>query len=174
MRAAFGEPRSLVEHVYRHGAPASRLASFAPHVADAARAGDAIAAGILHDAATRLAETVSAVASAVEPLISWGGRLFDAGEILLEPFKEALRSRIPGARLVDPSGSSVDGALLLARGIDGSPVQSHEPHIHVFERLESARDRRARDAGMPPCDEQPMTASRSEVGEYERELPRRP
>jgi N-acetylglucosamine kinase-like BadF-type ATPase len=138
MRAAFGEPRSLVEHVYRHGAPASRLASFAPEVANAARAGDTVAAGILRDATLRLAETVSAAASAVEPLISWGGRLFDAGEIVLEPFKEAVRSRVPGACLVDPNGSSVDGALLLARRSGDAPVQSHEPHIYVFDRLDLA------------------------------------
>lgn len=74
---ADGEPQILVEQVYGHGSPASRLAAFAPAVAHAARAGDPIAAGIWREAATRLAEAVSAVASAVEPLISWGGRLLD-------------------------------------------------------------------------------------------------
>jgi N-acetylglucosamine kinase-like BadF-type ATPase len=134
MQAAFGEPHTLIEHVYHDGAPASRLASFAPQVADAARAGDTVAAGILRDATTRLAETVSAAASAVEPLISWGGRLFDARDVLLEPFKEAVRSRVPGARMVDPSGSSVDGALLLAKGHGDAPLRSREPHLYVFDR----------------------------------------
>ena len=144
MRAQFGEPQTLVEHVYGHGSPASRLAAFAPAVAHAAHAGDPVAAGIWREAATRLAEAVSAVASAVEPLISWGGRLFDAGEIVLEPFKEAVRSRIPGARLVEPKGSSVDGALLLARATDDAVVQSHEPYVYVFDRLVPARPGRTR------------------------------
>lgn len=133
MRAAFGDPLALVEQVYLSETPASTMADFAPAVADAARAGDPIAAAIWREAATRLADAVSAAAAEVEPLISWGGRLFDAGEIVLEPFRDAVASRAPHARMVAPSGSSEDGALLLARTSGDPRVRTHEPHMYVFD-----------------------------------------
>ena len=135
MRAAIGDPLALCEQVYGHETPASTMAAFAPAVADAARAGDQIAAAIWREAATRLADAVSAAAGGVEPLVSWGGRLFDAGEIVLEPFKDAVRSRVPDVRLVVPSGSSEDGALLLARTSGDPRVRTHKPYMHVFDGL---------------------------------------
>lgn len=131
MRSDFCDPGEAVERVYRPRASASDLASFAPSVAAAAWAGDAVAARIWRDAAIRLGESAAAVATGLEPLFSWGGRLFDAGDILIDPFTEEVRRHVPGARFSPPLGASVDGALLLSR--TSATVRTHDPYVYVFD-----------------------------------------
>lgn len=112
----FGEPAELPGRLYPYGDVAGRMAAFAPDVARAAHRGDRIARAIWRQAAVDLARTVSAaLPSAESPLLSWCGQLFSAGELLTEPFLEALRTDAPHARLVPPAGSSLDGATHLAR-----------------------------------------------------------
>jgi hypothetical protein len=41
--------------------------------------------------------------------------LFEAGSLLLDPFRAELTRRVPGARLSPPRGQAADGALLLAQ-----------------------------------------------------------
>ncbi|WP_308798091.1 N-acetylglucosamine kinase [Agromyces silvae] len=114
-RRRFGSTDDLIARVYGGEAPAHELAGFAPVVAEAARSGDQVAAGIWDRAGTLLAETAFAVSSGLPPRYSWGGKLFDAGELLLDPFRKELHRRAPGARVDPPVGQSADGALLLAR-----------------------------------------------------------
>ncbi|WP_026874467.1 hypothetical protein [Jiangella gansuensis] len=112
--------------------PAHELASFARPVAAAARAGDPIALSIWHEAGRQLGETAIAAATGLEPVFSWGGRLFDAADLVLEPFQETIRRRLPEARFVAPDGDSAAGALALAVAAAAEPIQPRPPYLHVF------------------------------------------
>ncbi len=134
IEAGFGPLTALLDTVYRSPSPAFELARFAPLVADAARAGDGIANGIWRAAASQLADSAVAAAAGIEPVFSWGGGLFDTGELLLAPFRNEVLDRIPEARFVPPLGGSLDGALLLARP----------------QRRPAARRHAGADARLPP------------------------
>ncbi|MFG2007141.1 N-acetylglucosamine kinase [Spirillospora sp. NPDC048911] len=132
MTASFGHPLDLVALVHESESPAHRLASFTPLVAEAARAGDRVARRIWAEAGRQLGQTAAAAAAGLDPLISWGGRLFDAADLLMEPFQDTIRSLLPAARFAQPQGSSADGALALARAAASGSVRAHSPYVHVF------------------------------------------
>ena len=85
------------------------IAAFARDVADAARAGDPLAATIWSDAARELAATARAAAGALPgpAALAYSGGLFAAGELLLAP----LRAELPDLR--PPLGVPLDGAARL-------------------------------------------------------------
>lgn len=132
MLADFGRPDEVVDAVYGAESPSYLLGRFAPIVAAAALEGDEIARGIWQEAGTLLARTALAASSEVGDDFSWSGGLFDAGELLLEPFHAALRAHRPGARLVPPAGTSADGALRLAHAYRDSGRASRPPFIEVY------------------------------------------
>ena len=115
LRQRYGDTDKALSVIYGAGSPAHELAAFAPHVADAARQGDRVALGIWRKAGARLASATHAAARSLPPDFSWGGKLFDAEELLHDPFKDELERRIPEARTHTPAGTAADGALLLAR-----------------------------------------------------------
>jgi glucosamine kinase len=123
--AFFGDLGGLPQRVYSSAAPVRELAAFAPAVASVARAGDEVALAIWSDAVDGLLATTAAVLSRAFPgaapasvAVSRSGRLFDAEDLLLEPFKERLAARCPAARHRDPLGDSLAGAaLLVERGL---------------------------------------------------------
>lgn len=125
-REHFGGVSELETQVYRgQVATSSLLAGFAPRVAEAAREGDPMARRIWWEAGTHLGETaVAASAPGLAPRFSWGGRLFDAGALLADPFRAEVLRRLPDACLRDPAGDSVDGALALA---ESGPGLVHRP-----------------------------------------------
>lgn len=128
----YGDPLDLVARVYEAESPAHELASFARPVAAAARAGDPIARSIWHEAGRQLGETAIAAATGLEPVFSWGGRLFDAADLVLEPFQETIRRRLPEARFVAPDGDSAAGALALAVAAAAEPIRPRPPYLHAF------------------------------------------
>ncbi|NUW31256.1 hypothetical protein HTZ77_07450 [Nonomuraea sp. SMC257] len=132
LTARFGSPSELVALAYAPGAAAHLLASFAPSVAEAARDGDAVARAIWDEAGRELGRSAAAAASGLEPVVSWGGRLFDAGDLLVEPFRDTVTALLPGVRLTPPRGVSADGALALARAAVAGSVRSRPPYVHVF------------------------------------------
>jgi N-acetylglucosamine kinase-like BadF-type ATPase len=111
----FGDPDDALRAIYGSASPGHELAAFAPAVAAAAHEGDRVAADIWRRAAVHLAEAAHATASGLPGEFSWGGGLFDAGPLLLDPFRAELSRRAPGAVLTPPAGRAADGALLLAR-----------------------------------------------------------
>ncbi|WP_432106076.1 N-acetylglucosamine kinase [Streptomyces sp. bgisy091] len=112
----YGEPSGLPGRLYPHGDVAGRMAAFAPDVARAAHRGDRVALGIWRRAGEHLADTVCAALPPGEPpVVSWCGQLFSAGDLLTGPFLDAVADTAPGAELVPPAGSSLDGAAALAR-----------------------------------------------------------
>jgi N-acetylglucosamine kinase-like BadF-type ATPase len=132
MTARFGHPLDLMALVYESGSAAHHLASFAPSVGEAARAGDPVARQIWSEAGRQLGQTAVAAASGLEPVFSWGGRLFDAADLLMEPFQSTVRTLLPGARFTPPRGTSADGALALARAAADGSVRPRYPYLYVF------------------------------------------
>jgi N-acetylglucosamine kinase-like BadF-type ATPase len=133
LRGRFGDVDPALRAIYGSPSPAHELAAFAPNVARAAHAGDPLARDIWHRAGVHLATAAHAAARGLPPNFSWGGRLFDAGPLLLESFRAELARRVPDARLSDPEGQAADGALLLAcRGLtaDAKPYALEFPAVH--------------------------------------------
>jgi N-acetylglucosamine kinase-like BadF-type ATPase len=132
LRTRVGHPRDLVSRLYDCESPAHELASFTPVVAAAARAGDPVAQRIWHDAGRHLGDAAVAVAAGLDPVVSWGGGLFAAGDLLLEPFRRTVRAGLPDARLVAPDGDAVAGALALAAAAGQGKLSSHPPYMYLF------------------------------------------
>lgn len=122
----FGGVSELETHIYRgQVATSSLLAEFAPRVAETAHEGDRVARRIWWEAGTHLGESaVAAAAPGLASRFSWGGRLFDAGTLLAEPFRAEVLRHLPEACLRAPAGDSVDGALALA---ESGPELVHRP-----------------------------------------------
>jgi len=121
---SLGKAEQIRERVYGASNPVKEVASFAVQVAQAAREGDSTAEHIWSDAAREAALTAtSALAALFEPqtsvTVSWAGGLFEARDLMLEPFKKRVSCTWPGSRLSPPEGDAVSGAGLLARS--GSP-----------------------------------------------------
>lgn len=69
------------------------------HVTRAARAGDPASVGVLAEVGQRLGEGLAGVVAALDPgRVVVGGGLSEAGELLLEPAREALSRRLVGGR----------------------------------------------------------------------------
>jgi glucosamine kinase len=117
---SIGPPEEIKNQVYGASNPASKVAEFAMQVAEAAREGDPEAAKIWEDAAREAALTTTASLRQVfDPgasvTVSWTGGLFDARDLMLEPFKSHIAEMWPSARLLAPEGSALRGAQLLAQ-----------------------------------------------------------
>ncbi|MFB7631013.1 N-acetylglucosamine kinase [Streptomyces sp. NPDC056149] len=116
-RAEFGPVAGVPGALYPRPDRPAVLASFAPEVARCA-AGDAVAAGILADAARHIADSAAAVCPpGPDATVALTGGLLHLGAPLLSPLREALAERLPGARLEPAAGSPLDGALALAAAL---------------------------------------------------------
>jgi len=128
-QARFGPLSSIPRHVYDGEDPVAAVAAFAPDVADAARAGDLVAARVWSRAARELAAAVTAAMAEIFPAeaqitVSWNGSLFRAGDLLHGPFARHVAERWPRARLVAPKGTALDGAAALAAAPPGPMFSS--------------------------------------------------
>ncbi|KAA1397669.1 BadF/BadG/BcrA/BcrD ATPase family protein [Aeromicrobium ginsengisoli] len=127
----FGGVSAALAAIYNSPSPIHSAATLAPLVADAAHEDDPVARAIWVEAGRLLAESAFAAARGLPQTYSWGGRLFDAGELLLGPFRDEVLKRSPDAEIRPPQGQAADGALLLAaRGIPAGAIA--EPYVHEF------------------------------------------
>lgn len=133
LRSQFGGPLGLVASVHGAEAPPALLASFAPAVAEAARGGDPLALRIWQEAGSMLADAGIAAVRDLVPRVSWGGGLFDVGDLLTDPFRARVR-QVLGTEVSKPQGTALDGALLLARAAAAGEVSTREPYRVVFTR----------------------------------------
>ncbi|MER6948213.1 BadF/BadG/BcrA/BcrD ATPase family protein [Nonomuraea sp. NPDC000554] len=109
----YGDLGELPTRLSADPARGATIAGFAVDVAEAARAGDAIAAAIWTEAGRLLAESTLAALrrTGIEKApVSWTGALFSAGGLMLDPFTAAL----PGLDVRPPRGAPLDGASALA------------------------------------------------------------
>lgn len=111
----------LCAHVYGGDAGTrTALARLASLVADAAQAGDAAALRIYAEAGNELARIAIALREALafapgEPVpVSYSGGAFNAGDLLLAPFRDALRAANAGFDLRAPLHEPQVGAALYA------------------------------------------------------------
>ena len=114
--------REAVDVVYSSSFNKTSLAALAPLCVRAARRGDNAARSIVAHATLELGSMACAVirktglTARAFDLILWGG-VFQAGDILLLPFKKAVHHTAPKANIVLLKKSPYMGALKLARGI---------------------------------------------------------
>jgi N-acetylglucosamine kinase-like BadF-type ATPase len=146
--------RHLRELIYRPSTTRTHIAASASTVAEAAAAGDAVAIGLLREAALALAELVNGVLDALDTSagrsVTVLGGLAAAGPPLLEPLAEAVRARHPTAHLTPPRFDAVRGALILALRELG--VEHVSPaHLQQLDRAITYRDAR------PPAPEEEGT-----------------
>jgi len=111
----------LCAHVYGgDGCARGDLAQLSQQVAEAANAGDAASLAIFHDAGRELAAIVDALRVALDFApgeavpVSYSGGAFNAGDLLLAPFTNALRAASPDFALHAPQHAPHYGAALYA------------------------------------------------------------
>ena len=150
--ARFGRLATLAAKMEGHASPARLAASFAPDVADAARAGDAVAGALIGRAALALAGTASAAAARLpgnDPCdLAITGGLVKLGPALIDPLVAALPARV---RHRTPHGGPLDGAALLGR----NSLTVHEQAVQRAERTgpRDALDRLATESVWPGLDD---------------------
>lgn len=97
----------------------SRIAAWSRTTAELAAAGDQVCQRILVAAGGELALSACAGLERVgqaerrEPAVSTVGKVFTC-PVVMESFREAVLAKHPGARLLEPQGTGLDGAALLA------------------------------------------------------------
>ncbi|MGW6583959.1 BadF/BadG/BcrA/BcrD ATPase family protein [Streptomyces globisporus] len=157
LRAVFGPAEALPGLLYPRSDRPAVLASFAPEVAACAGA-DAVAAGILRQAAGHIAEAAAAVCPApAEPdgevgegdgtgEVALTGGLFRMGEPLIAPLREELARLLPGARVTTATGDPLTGALRIARALAAGDLRlPHHPTM-LFVPLEQEPGQRGKTA----------------------------
>jgi len=111
------EPQDLVWWIH-HDADKSKVAALAPIVTEAARQGDELALDILQTGAAELALLVKSVVERTPDIsnkeLVLAGGVIEHDEILSGSLKEILARDFPDIAVLDPRGSALDGALLLA------------------------------------------------------------
>jgi glucosamine kinase len=128
MAAALGgTDLAALQALYSDPRMTARVSGFAREVAAAAQDGDDVACRIWQDAADHLATTAIAAATRAglagdEARVSWAGRLFAAGDLVLAPFRAEV-SRA-GLTVEEPRGDALDGGLHLAAAGPDSVYQS--------------------------------------------------
>lgn len=104
----------------------ARVASFAPDVAEAARAGDPVAAGIWQEAVTELAATLTAACAALPPAcrqVVLVGSLSEVEDLLVAPLRARLAAADRGIDMRTGDGDALAGAARLAH----RPRDGYEP-----------------------------------------------
>lgn len=113
-----GAPQAIKARAVTAGFVPAGLAALAPPVEEAAAAGDGDALAILRRHGEALAESVAAVARALDlvspPVAALGGAISHL-PLFRRQFELALADRLPGACLGAPAGDAACGALAIAR-----------------------------------------------------------
>jgi N-acetylglucosamine kinase-like BadF-type ATPase len=136
-----GAIRELYDLLYDAGFTRDRVSTIAPLVVGLARNGDTVAGEIVGDAGRQLAGLALGVlrqlfpGGAAAPVFPTGG-VFQAGDLVREPFRHALADGWPRAVVKEPRLPPVAGAWLKACDHAGVPVTPH-----LLDHLESTLPR---------------------------------
>jgi N-acetylglucosamine kinase-like BadF-type ATPase len=115
------DPNDLSTAIYAPSITNERLAGFAKHVIEAARAKDRVARDILCEGGRQLGAAAAAVIRNLRLeretfLVAYVGGVFDAGgELVLSPMREEVRRVAPKAYLAPPRFSPAVAAARMAR-----------------------------------------------------------
>jgi N-acetylglucosamine kinase-like BadF-type ATPase len=112
-------PEDLPRFVYATTTHADDIARYGKLVIQAALQGDEVANEILDRAGRELGECVLAVTRRLaltesEFPVAYVGGAFNAGDLLLGPMKRILGREAPGAHLMQPTHTPVEGAAMMA------------------------------------------------------------
>jgi N-acetylglucosamine kinase-like BadF-type ATPase len=112
-------PDDLPHFVYATTTHIDDIARYGKLVIEAAQSGDDVARDILARAGSELAECVLAIARKLHMTdtdfpAAYVGGAFHAGELLLSPMRLRLQRDAPGATLIPPQHSPVEGAAMMA------------------------------------------------------------
>ncbi len=111
----------------------SDIAAFAVHVSEVAEAGDDVAAAILTEAGTQLAEQIVTVIRRIElpeqfP-VALVGSSYKAGPLLVDPLLARVAAEAPGALVTRPAIPPVGGSLWLAARAAGLDAEIDVAHF---------------------------------------------
>lgn len=109
-------------------------AAAAPLVFQTAAAGDPVALGVVHWAATELASLANGVIRQLHLErqtfdVVLVGSMYNGGSLLLEPMQDAVRAVAPGARFVRLAAPPVVGAALLGMQAAGLDARDRRPAL---------------------------------------------
>lgn len=112
-------PAELYERSYRPGFRKDQVAALVPLVVEAARQGDAVAAGILAAAGKELGAAAAAVLRRLSESgktfpVTYSGGVFGAGALILESFTAEVHRHFPQVTVQPAAYPPVYGAVLLA------------------------------------------------------------
>jgi N-acetylglucosamine kinase-like BadF-type ATPase len=121
--------RLLPRVIYEAGFSRERISLLSPKVTTAAQEGDAAAIDILRNAGEELARTALGVirqlfAPGTSVSVYMTGGVFQAGALLLDPFRMLLQRTWPTAEPREPRFPPAVGALILAAQSAGIPVDA--------------------------------------------------
>jgi N-acetylglucosamine kinase-like BadF-type ATPase len=116
----------LPRFVYATTTHADDIARYGKVVIEAAQTDDDVARDILARAGAELVECVLAVARKLHMLddefpVAYVGGAFHAGELLLSPMRLRLQRDAPGATLIEPKHTPVEGAAMMAMQAAAEP-----------------------------------------------------
>jgi len=123
------KPDDLPRFVYAATTQVDDIARYGKLVIDAAQAGDDVAREILTRGGSELAECVLAIARKLhmtdtEFPVAYVGGAFHAAEMLLSPMRLRIQRDAPGAMLVPPERTPVEGAAMMAMHAAEAPRPS--------------------------------------------------
>ena len=119
-------PDDLPRFVYAATTHVDDIARYGKLVIEAAQSNDEVARDILARGGSELADCVLAIARKLhmtdsEFPVAYVGGAFHAGELLLNPMRLRLQRDVPGAGLVPPQRTPVEGAAMMAMRSAESP-----------------------------------------------------
>ena len=130
--------QDVVNEVYEKPVSVSEISAISELAAHAASRGDRVAQGIFAQEGRALAKLVSAIAhrlrmTGAEPDVYCVGGVFNAGPILMNPFKRELRKRVPRFTIRSPRFEPAVGSFVLA--LDEHHVEARG---HVLVNLQTS------------------------------------
>ena len=113
------EPADLPQFVYAATTHVDDIARYGKLVIEAAQSNDEVARNILARGGSELVDCVLAIARKLhmtesEFPVAYVGGAFHAGELLLNPMRLRLQRDLPGASLIPPQRTPVEGAAMMA------------------------------------------------------------
>jgi len=127
------EVDEILKRVDAQGLARREKAALGRLVTQAASEGDVVAQQIIARGAAELAELIATVAQQLDLIESLGtvpvavtGGLTSAGDVFMDPLREAVQRRAPQCEVIEPSLPPVLGAVLLAIELLGIPVDAHQ------------------------------------------------
>ncbi|MDY7076203.1 MAG: BadF/BadG/BcrA/BcrD ATPase family protein, partial [Chloroflexota bacterium] len=122
----------IMRHIYMEGISRAETAALGSLVIEAARAGDEVALEIIGRGSQAMADCILAVARHLdfgECELALTGGVFQAGDVVVQPLREAVLERLPRCRITLAELPSAVGACLLALELldvhlDGDKLQA--------------------------------------------------